>query len=88
MGSLLVALVGFEGRVVFHSFATYLQLPPPWDWLAVTLALFGVAGLGVAHATGALGRSLDVTLAGCFLLLCAVAGAARASRRARLLAET
>ncbi|GFR52565.1 hypothetical protein Agub_g15155, partial [Astrephomene gubernaculifera] len=75
-GALLVALVGFEGRVVFHGFGQYIQLPSPWNWLAVTFALFGCAGVGLAHVTGALGeQGVDVTVAGSFLLLCTTAGA-------------
>ncbi|EFJ42255.1 hypothetical protein VOLCADRAFT_97706 [Volvox carteri f. nagariensis] len=73
-GALLVALVGFEGRVVFHGFGQYIQLPPPWNWLAVTFALFGCAAVLLLHLTGALGATVDVTVAGCFLLLCTTAG--------------
>ncbi|KAG2447194.1 hypothetical protein HYH02_007936 [Chlamydomonas schloesseri] len=73
--ALLVALVGFEGRVVFHGFGQYIQLPPPWNWVAVTFALFGCAVVGLMHVTGALGGSVDVTVAGSFLLLCTTAGA-------------
>lgn len=73
-GALLVALVGFEGRVVFHGFGQYIQLPPPWNWLAVTFALFGCAVMLLLHLTGALGASVDVTVAGSFLLLCTTAG--------------
>ncbi|GLC46128.1 hypothetical protein PLESTB_001193000 [Pleodorina starrii] len=72
--ALLVALVGFEGRVVFHGFGQYIQLPPPWNWLAVTFALFGCAVVLLLHLTGALGASVDVTVAGSFLLLCTTAG--------------
>ncbi|KXZ48748.1 hypothetical protein GPECTOR_25g332 [Gonium pectorale] len=72
--SLLVALVGFEGRVVFHGFGQYIVLPPPWNWAAVTFALFGCAAVGLLHMSGALGPNVDVTLAGSFLLLCTTAG--------------
>lgn len=75
--ALLVALVGFEGRVVFHGFGQYIQLPPPWNWVAVTFALFGCAVVGLMHVTGALGGSVDVTVAGSFLLLCTTAGEGR-----------
>ncbi len=72
---LLVALVGFEGRVVFHGFGQYIKLPAPWNWVAVTFALFGCAGVGLMHVTGALGSTVDVTVAGSLLLLCTTAGA-------------
>ncbi|KAG2493679.1 hypothetical protein HYH03_008193 [Edaphochlamys debaryana] len=71
--ALLVALIGFEGRIVFHGFGQYIKLPPPWDWVAVTFALFGCAVVGILHLTGALGASVDVTMAGSFLLLCTTA---------------
>ena len=73
--SLFAALVGFEGRVVFYAFGQYIKLHPPWNWIAVTLALFGFALVSVAHVLGALGTVLDVTIAGSFLLLCTTAGA-------------
>ncbi|KAF8058100.1 hypothetical protein HT031_005760 [Scenedesmus sp. PABB004] len=67
-------LAGFEGRVVFHAFVPYIKLPPPWSYAAVTGILLGLLLLGLAHATGALGTSLDSTLAGACLLLCTTAG--------------
>eukprot|EP00798_Chlamydomonas_sp_ICE-L_P014360 gene14360-20357_t len=73
--ALVGALVGFEGRVVFHAFGQYIKLHPPWNWIAVTIGLFGFAAVTMAHMAGALGESVDVTLAGSFLLLCTTAGA-------------
>jgi hypothetical protein len=57
-------LIGFEGRVVFHAFASYIKLPPPWNWVAVTIALFGMAAVVMAHYTGAIGSTVDATVAG------------------------
>jgi hypothetical protein len=62
--SLAGALVGFEGRVVFYAFASYIKLPPPWNWIAVTIALFGMAAVVLAHYTGAIGTTIDATIAG------------------------
>ncbi|MEW5297524.1 MAG: hypothetical protein WDW36_000729 [Sanguina aurantia] len=73
--SLLVALVAFEGRVVFHSFGQYIKLQAPWDWVAVTFALFGSASVALLHQLGAVGTVVDVTLVGSFLLICTTAGA-------------
>ena len=70
----VVALVGFEGRVVFHSFGQYIRLQPPYSYLAVTMALAGFAVVFVAHATGKLEAHFDVTLAGTAMLLCTTAG--------------
>ncbi|KAI8462462.1 MAG: hypothetical protein J3K34DRAFT_462917 [Monoraphidium minutum] len=69
---------GFEGRVVFYAFTPYIKMTPPWSYVAVTAALLGLALLGVAHLTGILGTSLDVTLAGSCLMLCTTAGAVAA----------
>eukprot|EP00798_Chlamydomonas_sp_ICE-L_P021510 gene21510-28493_t len=72
--ALIAALAGFEGRVVFHSFGSYIKLQPPWDWIAVTVGLFGFSAVTVAHMSGALGVTCDVTVAGTFLLICVTAG--------------
>jgi hypothetical protein len=70
----VVALVGFEGRVVFHSFGQYIQLQAPYNYIAVTLALAGFGSVFVAHVTGYLESHFDVTLAGTAMLLCTTAG--------------
>ena len=62
--ALFGSVVGFEGRVVFHSFGQYIKLPPPWNWLAVTVCLLGMAIIVLAAQQGVLGNSVDVTLAG------------------------
>jgi len=46
---------GLEGRVVFHAFAPYIPLPWPWNHLAVSGALIGLAALGLAHLSGGQG---------------------------------
>jgi hypothetical protein len=52
--SLAAALAGFEGRVVFRAFGQYIQLQPPWNYIAVTCALYGAAALVVLHLAGLL----------------------------------
>lgn len=52
IASLAVALVGFEGRVVFFAFRQYIQLHPPWDWIAVTAALLGLGAAALAYQVG------------------------------------
>jgi hypothetical protein len=51
--SLGAAMVAFEGRVIFHAFGEYIKLQPPWNWMAVTVALVGFALLAAAQHTGA-----------------------------------
>ncbi|KAJ6831814.1 uncharacterized protein M6B38_348405 [Iris pallida] len=41
--ALVVVVVCLEIRVVFHSFARYLQVPPPLNYLLVTVAMLGGA---------------------------------------------
>ena len=50
--ALATLLAGLEGRVVFHAFGQYLRLQPPWSYLAVTVALYGVALLFFLHYAG------------------------------------
>ena len=49
-----MALGGLEGRVVFPAFGQYIQLHPPWSYLAVTVALYGAATLAMVHLSGGL----------------------------------
>ncbi len=72
--SLAALVAGFEGRVVFYAFRQYIQLHPPWDWLAVTAALLGLGAAAVAHNGGLLGHSVDVAVVGTVMLLCTTAG--------------
>lgn len=51
--ALACLLAGLEGRVVFAAFGQYLRLQPPWSYLAVTVALYGVALLAFLHYAGA-----------------------------------
>eukprot|EP00884_Botryococcus_braunii_P004652 jgi/Botrbrau1/14188/Bobra.182_3s0121.1 len=73
--SLAATLAGFEGRVVFRAFGQYIQLQPPWNYIAVTFALYGGAALVVLHLAGLLGEEVGATLLGGALLLSAGAGA-------------
>lgn len=53
-----------QGRLIFRAFGQYIQLPPPWNYVVVTGALYGAAALGVLHAAGLLGAQLWSTVAG------------------------
>ena len=72
--SLAAAIAGFEGRVVFFAFRQYIQLHPPWDWLAVTAALLGLGAAALAYQGGLLGGTVDVAVTGTVMLLCTTAG--------------
>jgi hypothetical protein len=69
-----LTFAGIEGRVIFHAFMPYIKLPAPWNYVAISGAMLGLVLLGLAHVTGALGTSMDATVAGSCLLLCTTAG--------------
>ncbi len=50
--------------MVFHAFGQYIKLPPPWNWVAVTICLLGAAAIVLAAQQGVLGSAVDVTVAG------------------------
>ncbi|KAL6767813.1 hypothetical protein ACKKBF_B36715 [Auxenochlorella protothecoides x Auxenochlorella symbiontica] len=75
LASLAAALAGLEARVVFRSYAQYLRLPPPWSYLAVTVAVYGAAALLLLHAVGALEPEVERAMAGPVLVVGAAVGA-------------
>eukprot|EP00983_Pelagomonas_calceolata_P120913 1160748-Pelagomonas_calceolata.AAC.10 len=62
--ALFTTLLGLEGRVIFYCFGQYIKLSAPWNWVAVTVALYGSAVVGLAHYFGLLGGVVDITVAG------------------------
>jgi hypothetical protein len=60
--------------VVFHAFLPFIKLPPPWNYVMVTVSLFGAACIALAHMTGALAAVVDAPLVASCMLLCATAG--------------
>ena len=54
LAALATLIVAFEGRVVFPAFGQYIQLHPPWNYAAVTVALYGFAALALMYLGGAL----------------------------------
>lgn len=50
--ALVVVVVCLEIRVVFHSFARYLQVPAPLNYVLVTVAMLGGASGAGAFALG------------------------------------
>ncbi len=59
LASLGAFLAGLEGRVVFYSLGQYIHLAPPWNYLAATLVLYGLAALVLLHFSGALGQETE-----------------------------
>ena len=48
----VIVVLGFEGRVIFHSFANYIPLDFPYNWIIVSTFLFLKAGVIGAHFAG------------------------------------
>jgi hypothetical protein len=47
-----VAVLLPQGRLVFPAFGEYIRLHPPFNYIAVTAALYGVAFLVFLHVAG------------------------------------
>jgi hypothetical protein len=50
--ALIVVVICLEVRVVFHSFGRYIQVPPPLNYLLVTVTMLGGAAGAGASALG------------------------------------
>lgn len=75
LASLAVFLAALEERVVFHSFNQYIRLTAPWNYLAVTACMYGVAALVLLHFGGSLGEETEGMLVGPLLMVSAAVGA-------------
>ncbi|KAL7197211.1 hypothetical protein ACSBR1_037099 [Camellia fascicularis] len=50
--ALIVVVICLEVRVVFHSFGRYIQVPPPLNYLLVTITMLGGAAAAGAYTMG------------------------------------
>ncbi|CAH9121911.1 unnamed protein product [Cuscuta epithymum] len=50
--ALVVVVLCLENRVVFHSFGRYIQVPPPLNYLLVTITMLGGAAAAASYALG------------------------------------
>ncbi|KAJ4973074.1 hypothetical protein NE237_006248 [Protea cynaroides] len=73
--ALVVVVISLEIRVVFHSFGRYIQLPPPLNYLLVTITMLGGASAAGAYALGMIG---DAFSSGLFTVLSIIVSAAGA----------
>jgi hypothetical protein len=75
-GALAVVIAAVEARVVFHAFSQYIHLPPPLNYVLVTLALYGGAAAIGAHLLGVTGKKgVNPVLVTAVLVAAALAGA-------------
>ncbi|KAL2903873.1 Bromodomain-containing factor 1 [Bienertia sinuspersici] len=73
--ALIVIVICLEFRVIFHSFGRYIQVPPPFSYLLVTVTMLGGAAAAGAFA---LGMIADAVSSMAFLTLAVAASAAGA----------
>jgi hypothetical protein len=67
-------LAGIEGRIVFHSFGQYIKLAPPWSYIAITLAVYGVGAIVLLHLSGMMGEETASLLMGPITMVSAAIG--------------
>lgn len=72
--SLAVVLACLELRVIFPSFMHYLHFPPPFNYLLVTLAVYGLAFGAAAHVAGILRGTAGTAMVLAVLLVSTISG--------------
>ncbi|XP_068664695.1 uncharacterized protein [Aristolochia californica] len=73
--ALIVVVICLEIRVVFHSFGKYLHVPPPLNYLLVTVAMLGGGSAGGAYAVGLVGDTFSSAAFTVMSVLVSAAGA-------------
>ena len=57
--ALVFVVVALEVRVVFHSFGRYIQVPPPLNYVLVSITMLGGAAAAGAYAMGMVSDALS-----------------------------
>lgn len=73
--ALIVVVVCLEVRVIFHSFGRYIQVPPPLNYLLVTVTMLGGAALAGAYAIGMVADAFSSIAFTTFSVVVSAAGA-------------
>ncbi|KAG9447285.1 hypothetical protein H6P81_013413 [Aristolochia fimbriata] len=73
--ALIVVVICLEIRVVFHSFGKYLHVPPPLNYLLVTVAMLGGGSAVGAYAVGLVGDAFSSSVFTAMSVLVSLAGA-------------
>ncbi|CAK9178796.1 unnamed protein product [Ilex paraguariensis] len=66
--ALVIVVLCLEVRVVFHSFGRYIQVPPPFNYLLVTIAMLGGAAAAGAYALGMIFDASSVGFTALFVI--------------------
>uniref|UniRef100_A0A2P2JF08 Uncharacterized protein MANES_08G100200 n=2 Tax=Rhizophora mucronata TaxID=61149 RepID=A0A2P2JF08_RHIMU len=73
--ALVVVVICLEVRVVFHSFGRYIQVPPPLNYVLVTVAMLGGAAGTGAYALGIVSDAFSSTAFTALAVIVSAAGA-------------
>ncbi|XP_010249316.2 PREDICTED: uncharacterized protein LOC104591892 [Nelumbo nucifera] len=73
--ALVVVVICLEIRVVFHAFGRYIQVPPPLNYLLVTVTMLGGASASGAYAVGMITDSFSSVVFTVLSILVSAAGA-------------
>lgn len=73
--ALVVVVICLEIRVVFHSFGKYIQVPPPLNYLLVTVTMLGGAAGAGAYALGIISDAFSSLVFTALAVVVSAAGA-------------
>ncbi|CAK9324525.1 unnamed protein product [Citrullus colocynthis] len=73
--ALVVVVVCLEIRVVFHSFGRYIQVPPPFNYLLVTITMLGGAAGAGAYIMGMISDAFSTVAFTALAVIVSAAGA-------------
>lgn len=73
--ALVVVVVCLEIRVVFHSFGRYIQVPPPFNYLLVTITMLGGAAGAGAYVMGMISDAFSTVAFTALAVIVSAAGA-------------
>ncbi|KAL2559972.1 no exine formation 1 [Forsythia ovata] len=73
--ALVVVIICLEVRVVFHSFGRYIHVPPPLNYLLVTITMLGGAAAAGAYALGMISDALSSLAFTALAVIVSAAGA-------------
>jgi hypothetical protein len=67
-------LAGIEGRILFRSFGQYINIAPPFSYIAITAAMYGVGAIFLLYLSGTMGDQTALILLGPISMLSTAIG--------------